>query len=188
VAVRDNALWGLRHQFRNLLKKRFGRLQVAMFTQPDIEQIAVLIDAAIKIAPLTLDSDVGFVHILDTTKGLLAFVADLLREFWGKALAPLAHRFVAKIKTAQPKKFGHIAIAELKAQATVEDLKDDIGRNLKVIERRARLLVETPLATPAKMQRIAQTGGLIQANSGIFRMTMGALHDGGSATMPSFID
>jgi len=188
MAVRDNALWGLRHQFRHLLKKRFGRLQVAMFTQPDIEQIAVLIDAAIKVAPLTLDSDVGFVHIPDTTKGLLAFVADLLREFWGKALAPLAHRFMAEMKAPQPEEFSYVTIPELEAQAAIEDLKDDIGWDLKVIERRARPLVETPLATPAKMQRIAQTGGLIQANSGVFSMTMGALHDGGSATMPSFID
>jgi len=184
MAVRDNALWGLCHQFRNLLKKRFGRLQVAMFTEPDIEQIAGLIKASTEVAPPTLDSDVGLIDVPDATKGLLALITDVLREFRGKSLAPLAHSFVAKIKTAQPKEFGHIRVAELKAQATVENLEDNIGRNLKVIERRARPLVETPLATPAKMQRIAQTGGLIKANSGVCRMTMGALHDGGSATMP----
>lgn len=184
MAVRDNALWRLRHQFGNLFEKRLGRLQVAMFTEPDIEQIAVLIDAAIEVAPITLDSDVGLVHVPDATQGLLTFITDVLREFRGKPLAPLAHRFVAKIKPAQPKEFGDIPIAELKAQATVENLEDNIGRNLKVIERRARPLVETPLATPAKMQRIAQTGGLIKANSGVFRMTMGALHHDGGATMP----
>jgi hypothetical protein len=92
------------------------------------------------------------------------------------------------MKAPQPEEFSYVTIAELEAQAAIEDLKDDIGRDLKVIERRARPLVETPLATPAKMQKIAQTGGLVKANSGVFRMTMGALHDGGSATMPEFID
>jgi len=80
---------------------------------------------------------------------------------------------VAEIKTAQPEEFGHIPIAELKAQAAVEHLKDNIGWDFKVVEWRARPLVETPPATPAKMQRIAQAGGLIQSNSGVFRMTKG---------------
>jgi len=39
MAIRDNALWGLCHQFRDLFKKGFGRLQVSLLAQPHIEQI-----------------------------------------------------------------------------------------------------------------------------------------------------
>lgn len=92
-----------------------------------------------------------------------------------------------EVKAPQPQEFGHIPLAQLAAQAAVEHLKDDIGRDFKVMERRARPLIETTPATPAKIQRIAQAGSLIKANLGSFRMTMGTLYDGGSATIPWFI-
>jgi len=41
MAISDNALRRLHHQFGNLFEKGFARLQVAMFTEPDIEQIVV---------------------------------------------------------------------------------------------------------------------------------------------------
>ena len=57
-----------------------------------------------------------------------------------------------------------------------------------MIERRACPLVEATLAGAAEMHRIAEAGYLVKANAGIFRLAMGALHEGGGiATEPQCI-
>ena len=91
---------------------------------------------------------------------------------------------MGEMKAPQPEKFSHIAIAEFKAQATIKYLKDDIGGDLNIVEERASPLGEAALVGAAEMQGIAKARRLVEANTGVFGLAMGTLHDGSSVTMP----
>ena len=49
----------------SLLKEGFRRFHISCFTQPRIHQIPLLIDAAIEIAPPSLDSKIRLIHMPD---------------------------------------------------------------------------------------------------------------------------
>ena len=83
-----------------MLEKGLGRLHAPMFAQPHIQQIPILINISIGIAPLALNVDVRFIRVPDEIERLLLFDPNLLGKVSCKAFTPIAHRSVSEVETA----------------------------------------------------------------------------------------
>ncbi len=63
MAVGRHPLRRVTNDSNGLLEKALGRLQVSLLVEQGIDQIAILIDGAIEIAPFPFDVDVGFINV-----------------------------------------------------------------------------------------------------------------------------
>ena len=63
VPICRHLLWSLVNCLEGLLEKALCGVHVSLLTEHGINQIAILINGTIQIAPLSLDSHIGFVHM-----------------------------------------------------------------------------------------------------------------------------
>lgn len=71
--------------------------------------------------------------------------SQLLANNRSKTFLPISHCFMGKLKTSYHKELSYIAVAQLVAEATKQDLKENLVRHFDIIEGCARSLVEGAL-------------------------------------------
>jgi hypothetical protein len=63
MPVCRDRIWRLANYSQSVLEELFGRIHVPLFTQPRINQIAILVNGPIQIPPLSTDFHGGFINI-----------------------------------------------------------------------------------------------------------------------------
>ncbi len=58
-----NRLWSMPNHSHSLLEKLFGSVHISFFAQPRINQVPIVINGPIEIAPLPLDFDRGLIDV-----------------------------------------------------------------------------------------------------------------------------
>ncbi len=72
---------------QNLAYEAFGSFQVSLFTQQELDRIAIAVDGAIKIKPLAFDSYVGLI-LVPLSCGLTLFLIEPLQQFGAEMQNP----------------------------------------------------------------------------------------------------
>jgi len=63
VPIRDHALWSMTDRLKGLLEKALGGVPISLLTEHRVNQIAILINGTIQVAPLSLDPHVGLINV-----------------------------------------------------------------------------------------------------------------------------
>ena len=63
MSIRRDVLWSVTTDLKGLFEELFRCIHIALFAQPRINQVAILINGSIQVAPLSLDFHVGFINI-----------------------------------------------------------------------------------------------------------------------------
>ena len=99
VSIRDHSLWSLANCLEGLLEKALGSVHSAFLTEHGINQIAILIDGTIRVAPLSLDPHVGFINVPGNPRLSATPPPQLISDQRSKSGFPIAHCFMRKRKT-----------------------------------------------------------------------------------------
>ena len=141
-----------------LSKEGFGASHIPRFTQANVYQIVIRINAPVEIAPHSFYSDIGFVHqphLTDVALALCPYLFDKMKE---EAFFPKPHCFVSKLKASQQEELGDISITELVAHSAKQHLEDDVGGDFDEVERRISALVEGATTALTPKHIVAQVG------------------------------
>jgi hypothetical protein len=63
MPIGRNRLWSMPNHSHSLQKKLFGCFHISFFAQPRINQVPIVINGPIEIAPLPLDFQVGLIDV-----------------------------------------------------------------------------------------------------------------------------
>ncbi len=83
-----------------------------------------------------------------------------------------------ELESSQQKELGNVTKAQLVAESTQQNLKDDIGGYLDKVAGGAGALIEGATTIPAARHRITQVCGALQA-SGVGKAAVRAIHGKG---------
>jgi hypothetical protein len=100
VAIGGNAVRHHAARGPGRAEEGLGRREVPCVAQPDVHQVAVLINCTVELLPLTLNAHIGLVHILTVAGLAVAPFAWLLTQEQGQPALPLPHSFVGKDATS----------------------------------------------------------------------------------------
>ncbi len=62
VPIRDHALWSMTDRLKGVLEKALGGVPLSLLTEHRVNQIAILINGTLQVAPLSLDPHVGRIN------------------------------------------------------------------------------------------------------------------------------
>ena len=113
--------------FQQLTEKAFSRMPIATRLDKDVDHVAVLIDGAPEIAPLTLDGHEEFVQVPRVTQATLSPLEPtgiLGTEF----LTPLPDGFVGNDNSALCQEILDISEAQAEAMVEPDGVADDLRR------------------------------------------------------------
>jgi len=111
--------------------------EIASGGDEHVDDLAVLVDGPIHVAPLAGDFDVGLVDE-PTVSGRVPARAGRIREERGEALDPAEDGDVVDLDPALSEEFFDVAIGEPVPQVPADGEDDDLGREPEPDERRAR--------------------------------------------------
>src|SRR5258708_588596 len=83
-----------------LLKEPFCSIPISFLAQPRINQIAIMINGSLKIAPFPMDLDGGLIDIPGSSCLSVPFCAQLIRKQGGKSCLPIANCLIRKREAA----------------------------------------------------------------------------------------
>ena len=116
-----------------------------------VDQVAFAINGTVQIAPFPFDLQIRFVDVPAPSHLSLTLATQVLSQQRCKPFFPLPHRFVSEFVATHQKHADEVAQAELEQQSEDDDLKHDIGRELKMIEGRTGAFIEpAPTSTTAE--------------------------------------
>lgn len=99
-----------------------------------------------------------FVGMPRATGSPFAFSPQFVRHKWSEAAFPISGRFVRELKAAFQEHFGEVTKAQSVTNAPQDDQQHDVGGKFKIVEGRARPLIEGPMAVMAAKHAIAELG------------------------------
>jgi hypothetical protein len=99
-----------------------------------------------------------FVGMPRATGSPFAFSPPFVRHKWSEAAFPISGRFVRELKAAFQEHFGEVTKAQSVTNAPQDDQQHDVGGKFKIVEGRARPLIEGPMAVMAAKHAIAELG------------------------------
>jgi hypothetical protein len=89
-----------------------------------------------------------------------ALGSKLVRDEWGEARFPLAHRFVGELKATLQEHLGEIAQAQFVPYSPEDNQEDEIGGELKKVVGSASALIELAPTGGTAKGAIAKLGSL----------------------------
>src|SRR5512135_2855695 len=111
----------------SLLEEALRRFHVPLFAEHRINQVAIPIDGPIEVAPLSMDTDVCFIHVPGFPRLSASLSTQLICHERCKTSFPVSNGLMSEHKTALQEHLGQIAQAQLIAKPPEHDEQDDIG-------------------------------------------------------------
>jgi hypothetical protein len=134
MAIGGDAVWDHAGHRPGGAEEGLGRREVPSLTEANIDEVAISINRSVKIAPLTLDFEMCFVHLPALPPSPMAPLAQGVAEEWSQLALPVAYRFMRKADPPLEKHFCQVPEAQLVAEAPEDDEADHIRRILEPIE------------------------------------------------------
>jgi hypothetical protein len=154
-------------------KEGLGRCKVPGITEANINEVAISIHRLVKVLPLALDTNIGFVHIPAVTDLTVTPLAKRLTEERRELAFPLPRGFMGNDDAPLEKHLRQIPQTQLIPKAPQDNQTDHIGRILQPVEGRSRPLIEAAPARATAETAVAQFGA-IRALNGRSRPTVRA--------------
>jgi hypothetical protein len=117
MPIRCDVLWSMTNHCKGLLEELLGGIHITLFTQPYVNEIAVMVNSSIKITPFPMDLDVGLIHVPGSASLASSFCTQLVRKQRCKSGFPLPYRLMSERPPMLQKHLCHISKAELIAQS-----------------------------------------------------------------------
>jgi hypothetical protein len=99
MTIRRHLVGSMANHSNCLLEKLLGCLHIPLLAQHGIHQIAIVIDRPIKVAPLSVNLDVGFIHVPRSPRLTSSFDPQLLCHQGSKTSFPVSNGLMGKHKT-----------------------------------------------------------------------------------------
>ena len=118
----------------HLVEKGFGRLRISARGEAKIDHLAVGIDGTPEVAPLSADTDIGFIDMpVDACAAQMLLGA--LGQFWAELLDPAIHRRAINNDVALCQKIDDILVRQRISQIPPDGTENDITRKAMMSER-----------------------------------------------------
>ena len=160
VPIRDHSLWRMTNSLEGLLKKALGRVHISLLTEHGVNQIPILINSPIQVAPLSLDSHVCFINMPGNPCLSTTSPPQLIGSQGSKSGFPISHRLMSKRKTTFQEHLSKITQAQLITQPRENDEQGDIRRVFEGVKRSSRSFMKNSLALLTVIGSIAKRGFL----------------------------
>jgi hypothetical protein len=158
IPICRDRLWGMPNPSLRLLEKPLSCLHVPFLTQHGVNEMAIVIDRTIQIAPFSVDFDVRLIHVPGFPRLPPSFHPQLARYKWSKSRFPFSNCFMSTHEAPLQKHFGQIPQAQLVPQLPQNNQEHHIGGIFQEIEWCSCPLVEKVLASGATECAIAERG------------------------------
>ncbi len=104
-----------------------GGSDVGSFRHIDVDDLAVLVDSPVHVAPHTIDLDEGLVHEPSVTHHMTTRAGGV-DEHRGEALHPPVDGDMVDVDAAFGEEFFHIAVGQAVAEVPAHGQQDHLGR------------------------------------------------------------
>jgi hypothetical protein len=121
-----------------LLEEACGGRFITALTQQEIDRLALFIDRAVEIAPLTLHFDIGFIDSPGCADGA-RIVLPLSLEDWNEALDPSQNGGMYDRDASLRHQIAHVAITQLVSDVPSYGLNDEKMIEMAAFEERGPL-------------------------------------------------
>jgi hypothetical protein len=108
VSICGHSLWSIANSLESLAKKALGCIHISLLTEHGINQVAILINGSIQIAPLSLDPHIGFIHMPGASYLTTSFCAQVIGDEGSEPLLPISNRLMSEGKTTFQEYLGKV--------------------------------------------------------------------------------
>jgi hypothetical protein len=92
--------WSMTNHSQSLREELLCSVHIPLFTQPRINQVPIVINGSIEVAPFSPHFDVCFINMPRFSCLTMPFCAQLICDHRGKPLLPVSNRLMGKHKAS----------------------------------------------------------------------------------------
>ena len=129
------------------LEKLLGGFHVAFLAKARINKVAISVNGAIEIAPLSVNFDICLIHLPGSSGLSPPFYPQLVCYQGRKPCFPVPHGFMGEHHAPLPKHFREIPQAQFVAKPPQDNQQNHISGIFEEVERRSCTLVEAALTS-----------------------------------------